>query len=84
MTTPEQKREITELTIRNLMRTENGRDFIWQLLEDCGTFATVWHKDHDTRCFESGKREIGLQLVSELKRAAPDEYIMMMKEKINE
>jgi len=77
-------RELELLTIRNFMKTENGRSFMWRCLEDCSTFIGTFSSDPIQSAFNSGSRKHGLWLVMELKEAAPDEYVMMIKEHINE
>ena len=75
-------REIQLLTICNIMRTENGRSFMYRCLHQSGVYGIVFDKDSHQHAFNSGAREHGLWLEAELKEAAPDEYLQMLKENI--
>lgn len=77
-------RELELLTIRNIMKTENGRSFMWRCLENCGTFSDIFCIDTLQHARNSGKRTHGLWLDSELREAAKDEYFLMLKENYNE
>ena len=74
------ERELELLTIRNLMKTENGRSFMWRCLQNCGTFENMFNADQSIHAFNSGKRSHGLWLDDELREAAPDDYFRMLKE----
>jgi len=74
------ERELQLLTIRKLMQTENGRAFMWRQLQQTGIFSNDFDRDPVTLAFLSGQREHGVWLTSELKEAAPDEYLKMLKE----
>ena len=73
-------RELELLAIRNIMRTENGRQFMWLCLQNCCTFESIFDKDSAQHNFNSGKRSHGLWLDSELREAATDDYFIMLKE----
>ena len=72
------------LVIQNTMSNEGGRDFMWRCLQNTGIFSSTFHADPITHSFSAGGREHGLWLERELKEAAPDQYIKMLKEHINE
>jgi hypothetical protein len=74
------EREVELLTIRNLMRNESGRDFMWRCLQQSCIFSNVFDKDPMTHAHRAGAREQGLWLDREIKEAAPDEYLMMLRE----
>lgn len=78
------ERELQLYTIRSLMRLEQGRDFMWRCLQECQTFVNIFDVDQVVHAHRSGQREVGLWLESELKEAAPDEYLRMLKEHIDE
>lgn len=78
------KRELELLTIRNIMSTENGRDFLYGQLYEAGVFISSFNADPILHAFIAGKRENGLRLEAELKEAAPKDYIRMLQEKIDE
>ena len=77
-------RELELLTIRQVMKTENGRSFMWRCLQNCCVFENIFNADPVLHAYNAGAREHGTWLERELKEAAPDDYIKMLKEHINE
>lgn len=77
-------RELELHTIRTVMKTENGRHFMWRCLQNCCTFDSTFNENPALHSRNEGRRIHGLWLVSELKEAAPDDYIKMVKEHLNE
>lgn len=82
--TQSQSRELELLTMRNVMKTENGRSFMFRCLQNACVNENVFDIDPLTHAYRAGKREQGLWLDRELKEAAPEEYIKMLQEHINE
>ena len=72
------------LAIQNLMRTEEGRSFMYNQLQYCKVFANTFDEDTNKHSYNAGLRVGGLHLESELKEAAPGEYLKMIEEAINE
>lgn len=73
-------RELELLTIRNIMKTENGRAFMHRCLQNCCTFESIFSTDTHQHAFNAGARSHGLWLDAELKEAADDDYFKMLKE----
>lgn len=73
-------RELELYTMRELMRTENGRAFMWRCLQNCGTFDNMFNIEPVQHAFNAGKRDHGLWLARELREAAIDDYYKMLKE----
>jgi hypothetical protein len=73
-------REVELYSISVVMKTENGRCFMWRCLQNCYTFETVFNTDAHLHAFNSGKRSHGLWLDEEIREAAPDDYFKMLKE----
>lgn len=73
-------RELELLAIRNIMKTEIGRDFMWRCLSNCGTFTDTYDADTHRHAYNAGKRSHGLWLDAELRDTAPDDYFKMIKE----
>lgn len=80
----QQSRELELLTMRNVMKTENGRHFMWRCLQNCYTFENIYDIDSVQHAYKSGSRRHGLWLDSELREAAPEDYFKMLKENYNE
>lgn len=77
-------RELELLSISNIMKTENGRSFMWRCLQDCCTFENIFNKDTIQHAYQAGMRKHGLWLDAELREAATDDYYKMLKENRNE
>ena len=72
------------LGIQNIMKNEDGRNFMYNQLQYCGVYGNIFSNDTNQHSFNAGKREAGLQLERELKEAAPGEYLKMIGEHLNE
>lgn len=70
-------------TIRTLMNTESGRSFMFRCLQQCGTYGSIFNKDALTHAYNSGARDHGLWLERELKEAAYESYLTMLRENQN-
>jgi hypothetical protein len=65
--------------LRQLLRTPEGRAWLWWLLGECGIFRSCF-TGNSTTFFNEGKREVGLPIMAELTEHFPDEYLLMAKE----
>lgn len=73
-------RELELLTMRNIMKTENGRSFMYRCLQNCCTFENIFNTDVQQHSYNAGLRSHGVWLDAELKEAATDDYFKMLKE----
>lgn len=78
------KRSVELHTIRMLMNTEDGRAFMMRCLQQCGTYDSVFHKDPLRHAYNSGGRDFGVWLEKELKEAANESFLIMLRENGNE
>ena len=88
---PEQvKKREAEIAIRDegrrnvnmaLLATKAGREWCWHFMQDCHVFHTrvVGESEHMNGFYE-GQREVGLNLMRVLCRAAPENFAQMVKE----
>lgn len=76
----QQSLELELLTIRNIMKHENGRAFMWRCLHNCCTFENVFSKDAIEHAYNAGLRSHGTWLDQELRDAATEDYYKMLKE----
>lgn len=60
--------------IQAVMELEAGRRFVWRLLAQCGTFASVSCPNYGETYYASGKQDVGHFIMSELAEA--DEMIL--------
>ena len=63
-----------------IMTTQNGRAWIWRHLGRCHAFQTTYTGDNNATNFRCGEANIGLELIADLLRACPDQFIFMMRE----
>lgn len=65
--------------IRFLLSREQGRRFLWRCLERCGVYRSSFTGNSQT-FFNEGERNIGLFILDDIMEAAPDAYLLMLKE----
>ena len=71
-----------DLDAENIMRTEGGRSFIWNQLQSCSVFESIFDMDPVQAGYNSGMRDAGLRLDRVVKEAAPEYYLQMIKENL--
>ena len=81
--TGEEARELELLAMRAIMRTENGRAFMYTCLQNCGTYTGTFSADTHEHAFRAGARSHGLWLDAELRDAATDDYFRMLREQVD-
>ena len=67
--------------ILNIMSNQAGRNYICDLLLRCHVFSSSFSSDAFATAFSEGERNIGLQILADVTRFAPDQYIQMMRER---
>lgn len=77
-------RELEKAAIQDIMKTEGGRHFMWRCLEQSCIFMETFNSDPSIHALNAGRRNNGLWIESELKDAAPANYIKMLQEHIDE
>ena len=82
--TPKKRQNTDELVVQNIMRTEEGRRYLWEYLQSCGVFANIFAIDTHQHAYNAGMREVGMRLHDDLRDYAPDLYLTMIKENIDE
>jgi hypothetical protein len=65
--------------IREVLNTRRGRRFYWRYLTICGVFKTSNSDEHQI-FFNEGMRNVGLQLLADVNEAAPEAYLVMLRE----
>lgn len=77
------QQKLNDIAVHNIMRTEEGRDFIMRHLMSCGVFTSTFDKDQVKQTYNEGQRDAGLRLVNEIKSATPAFYIKMIGENLD-
>jgi len=62
------------------MSTIAGRQFMLAKLEACHIFSTSFSIDALQMAFNEGERNRGLDLLNDIMRHCPDQYVLMMRE----
>lgn len=62
------------------MGTVDGRRYLHNLLVRCHVFANPYTGDAGSTAFACGELNIGQQILADIMRICPDEYIQMMRE----
>lgn len=66
--------------VRAVLATEEGRRFVWRLLEQCKAFLSVKATDDSTTNYNAGKQDIGHYVITEMLEARPNALVEMMTE----
>lgn len=69
--------------VRIILNTTEGRRFYSRYLHICGLFKSSM-TGNNTTFFQEGERNIGLKLFTDMNEAAPELYIEMLKEELEE
>ncbi len=72
------KQDTEDNDLKFLLSSDQGRRFIWNMLEKCGVFKSSFTGSSET-FFLEGQRNIGLKLMSDIMRVDPDSYLKMIK-----
>lgn len=64
--------------VRAVLATEEGRRFIWRLMEQCKVFESVKATDDSTTLYNAGRQDVGHFVMTELVEARPNALIEMM------
>lgn len=62
---------MTDYDLKDIMATEGGRRFIWQLLQDCGVDNAALIIEPHASAYQLGRRSVAVDLLNRI-RALPD------------
>lgn len=79
MSAPDLREERRQAVVEYIMSHPQGRQFIWELLGDCGIYRSSWHPSELIH-FNEGRRDVGLKVLSEIMRRCPIHYLDMQRE----
>jgi hypothetical protein len=74
-----------EQDLRELVRLPAGRRFLWALIDERADLTTTTFCGADTHrsAYLEGRRSIGVDLVNQLRRVAPSDYVHMVGEAVS-
>ncbi len=62
------------------MKHPQGRGWFYDILVHCRVVATPFSEDPYKTAFNCGMQNTGLRILDDIQTAAPDDYILMVKE----
>ena len=65
---------------REVLSTENGRAFVFNILAQCGIYTPSFSGDRGYTDFNEGKRSLGCWVINEIHRVDPYVYPKMQTE----
>jgi hypothetical protein len=71
--------EQEEKDLAVLLEQPEGRRYLWKMLDFCGVYRTSFTGSSETFYLE-GKRNVGLMILSEIMKASPEAYLLMINE----
>lgn len=76
------QRELSD--IRAVLKSPEGRRFIWKLLSDAGIFRSSFSQNAMQTSFMEGQRDNGLRLLHDVNEAEPNAFARMQAEYLSE
>lgn len=81
---PTDARNIEIVEIMRILGTVDGRRYMMSILNGTGIDSSVFDKDTHQHAYNAGARSVGIRLRNDLKDAAPELYLRMLKEHIED
>ena len=70
----------SKVCVTDVMSRKSGRDFVWELLTDCGVYQDGFNPDPYVHARNAGLKSMGLQLLHKILSACPDKHELMFSE----
>lgn len=70
--------------LKVVLSTPNGRAFVWRHLSKCGIYHSSYSPEVSQIYYRSGKRDIGLDLLSDINALDPTLIYQIAKENNND
>ena len=77
-------RENEDSDVKWLMSSKRGRRFVWRLMDQAGTFRSVFNTNAMAMAFAEGNRNTGLRILAMVTSLCPEHYPAMLKENTND
>jgi hypothetical protein len=75
-----QQQVADDAVLASLMSTVQGRAWIWRRLERCKVFVNAFDLNDRIEAFTLGEANVGRELLADIIRVCPDDYIQAMRE----
>lgn len=69
-----------DIALRTMLDFPECRRWFWAFLAQTGVFHNAFALDPYATAFQCGKQDIGKQLLADITRVAPEQYLQMMRE----
>lgn len=69
-----------EDSLKAVMSTPAGRQYVWLLIRDAGVFETPFSTHGGQQSYNIGKGDFGRKILADALRLCPDEYLVMERE----
>ncbi len=66
--------------LARVLSEKEGRAWLWSLLEFTGPMRSSFAGDPYQTAFNEGQRNVGLKIMSDIMKAAPEQYAVMAEE----
>lgn len=73
-------RKEKESFLASVLAQKGGRAWLWEILEFTGTMRTSFSQDPHETSFKEGQRNVGLKIMADIMKAAPEQYAVMTEE----
>jgi hypothetical protein len=73
-------RDNEDSDVKWLMSSKRGRRFVWRLMDQAGTFRSVFNTNAMAMAFAEGNRNTGLRILAMVTSLCPEHYPAMLKE----
>lgn len=70
----------SKVCVTDVMSIKTGRDFVWELLTDCGVYQDGFNADPYVHARNAGRKSAGLQILHKILSACPDKHELMFAE----
>lgn len=75
-----QKDILRQNVVKALMENKQTRAWLYDLMEFCGVFQTSFSTSGLLMAQKEGMRNVGLMVLDQLMRSAPQQYVLMLEE----
>lgn len=74
------KRQLELEDVKYISQSQQGRRFLWRLLNHCSVYGSIFNTNALTQSHNSGRQDVGHFVQGELVQASPENYLKMQNE----
>ena len=76
--------DLADSDLRWIMSDVRGRRYMWGELGRNGLHSQTYSPNNSEQCFKAGQRNAALNMLADLTRVTPDDYLLMQAEAIEQ